>query len=104
MQTESATEANEKQRRVRGRRDQTTKQEAVIKLDKVKDRVQELVHQYVAASDAAEQFASSIKATAEASGLLASVVRKFIVAKAGEKFEEKKNEAMQLSIVFEQVE
>jgi hypothetical protein len=102
MHTESASDINAKRGSVRGRKDRNN-QEAVVKLDVIKDRIDELVQRYKAAQDEAEGFNSGIKAAAEASGLLASVVRKFVVARAGEKFADKKNEAMQLSIIFEEV-
>lgn len=102
MQTESAAEINAKRGSVRGRKD-SNNQEAVVKPDVIKDRIVELVMRYKAAQDEAEAFNSGIKAAAEASGLMASVVRKFVVARAGEKFADKANEAMQLSIVFEEV-
>ena len=55
------------------------------------------------AEEAAEDFASAVKATAEASGLLASVVRRFVTARAGENFEEKARECEQLSLLFDEI-
>ena len=85
----------------RGRRDRG--QEAVIKLETIKTRVGELVKLQKAAEDAAETFGDAIKKAAEDSGLLAATVRKFVKARAGDKFEEEKTKAQQLALVFEEV-
>jgi len=79
------------------------KQEQVQRPQVIDERVDELVHLKTAADEAAESFADAIKKAAEDSGLLASVVRRFVVARAGEKFEEKKRECEQLSLLFEEV-
>jgi hypothetical protein len=86
----------------RGRKDRSG-QEAVIKLAPVKERVDEMVQLYEVYKDSGAQLNEGIKALAEASGLMASVVRKFIVARAGDNFDEKKREADQLSLVFDEV-
>jgi hypothetical protein len=88
-------------KRVRGRKDQG--QEAVVKTDVLKDKVADLVHLHNKAAAAAETYGDAIKTTAEKAGLLASVVRKFVAARAGEKFEEEKKKAEQLSLVFDEV-
>lgn len=85
----------------RGRKDQGT--EAVIKMEAVKDRIEDLVGLYNAAAQAKEDLSSAVKAVAEKAGLLATVVNKFVAARAGENFEEAKTKAQQLSLVFEEV-
>lgn len=80
--------------RVRGRQDRS-KQEKVIDMGKLNERIDHLVSLHKSSKDA-------VKAVAEKAGLLASVVRKFVVAKAGESFDEKKKEAEQLALVFEE--
>jgi len=96
---EAATEP--RTRKARGREDRG--QEAVIKLDPIKSQVDELVQLHRKAAEANDQYGEAIKATAEKSGLLASVVRKFVAARAGEKFTEEKKKAEQLSLLFEDV-
>lgn len=86
-----------------GRKD-SQGQEAVIKLDQVKDKIDYLVGLYKTSSDASASLNDGIKAIAEKSGLLASVVRKYVVAKAGDKFEEKAREVEQLSLLFDVAE
>jgi hypothetical protein len=69
----------------------------------LKDSIDDLVLLCADSANAALNFSEAIKAHAEKSGLLASVVRKFVIARAGEKFGEKKRECEQLSLLFEEV-
>lgn len=80
------------------------KQEAVVEIGKLREKLPHLVQLKNTADGAASDLNDAIKATAEKCGLLASVVRKVVVASAGENFEEKKREAEQLSLAFEEVE
>lgn len=91
-----------KEKRTRGRKD-ADRQEKVIEVEAVKDRVEELIRLYKASGDAQEAFNDGIKKAAEDSGLLAATVRKFVVARAGEKFEEEKRKCEQLSLLFEEI-
>ena len=79
------------------------KHDAVIQTKLVGDKVEALVKLKVKADEAAEDFAAAVKKTAEASGMLATVVRRFVIARAGEKFEEKKRECEQLDLLFSEV-
>ena len=47
--------------------------------------------------------AEGVKANAERAGIQASVLRKFIAARAGENFGDKKRDALQLSLLFEEI-
>jgi hypothetical protein len=87
----------------RGRIDPDS-QEAVVKLDIVQERLEELQRLYIASCQAADDFSQAIKSSAEESGLLAKVLRRFVVALADDKVEEKKRECEQLSFLFEEVE
>lgn len=89
-------------RKPKGRKN-ADKQEAIISMLPVKESIEELVALHIKAGEASDKFSEAVKATAEKAGLLASVVRKFVQARAGEKFEEKKTECDQLSLVFEEV-
>lgn len=87
----------------RGRRDNDG-QNAVIKLESLTVRVDELVKLHNAAATASADLADAIKDTAEKAGLNAATVRKFIAAKAGEKFDETREKIRQLALVFEEIE
>lgn len=80
-------------------------QEKVQQPEVVKERLDHLIKLHTKAKDAGEDLSSAIKAVAEKSGFLASVVRKIVVAKAGEEesYEEKVREAEQLSLLFTEV-
>jgi hypothetical protein len=80
------------------------KQEAVMNLDPVKSRINELVKLHHANEEAAKDLSEAIKACAEKSGLLATVVKRYVTACAGENYEEKAREVAQLAFVFEQAE
>lgn len=86
---------------VRGRKEQG--QPKVIQLESLRTRVDDLVDLRAKAAAAADAYGEAVKATAEQAGLLASVVRKFVDARAGEKFEEAKTKAQQLSLCFEEI-
>jgi hypothetical protein len=85
----------------RGRKDRG--QEAVIKLESLQTRVPELVALKQKADDASQAFNDAIKNTAESSGLLAATVRKYVKARAGDKFEDEKTKAQQLALCFEEI-
>ena len=80
------------------------KQEAVLKSTVLKERMSQLVKLKTAADEASQNLNDAIKAAAEKSGFLASVVRKVVVAKAGEDFEGKHREVEQLQLAFDAVE
>lgn len=85
--------------RARGRQDRSG-QEKVIDMSKLTERLPHLVKLHTSAKDANSDLSSAIKTVAEKSGLLASVVRKVVVAKAGDSFDDRKKEAEQLELVF----
>ncbi len=93
------------ERAVRGARGRQgrDKQEKVIRMKELDDRIPHLVSLHTKSKDAAKDYSDAVKAVAEKSGLLASVVRRFVVAKAGQNFDEKKKEAEQLSLVFDEL-
>lgn len=86
-----------------GRRD-SSGQEQVFKPESVATRADELVKLYKAQQDAATDFGDAIKATAENAGINAASLRKFIIAKAGDNFDETKAKVLQLALVFEECE
>jgi hypothetical protein len=90
--------------KVRGRKEKTgDHQEAIIKLDALSAAVLgTLVADYKHACEAGDTFSDGIKAQAEKAGIQSSVLRKFVVASAGENFDDKKRDAMQLSLLFEE--
>lgn len=108
MTTASSTTsaANSNVKKIRsgpvGRKDKEG-QEAVIKLAELRDRIDDLVLLHGRAKDARTVYGDAVKAAAEKSGLLASVVRKFVAARASEDFAEHSRKAEQLALVFEKV-
>ena|SRR5258708_16634648 len=89
-------------RRARGRKDEN-KQEGVTVPSKVKDAIDELVVLYRAQHAAAEDFSAAVKAVAEKSNYNAAAIRKFVVARAGEKFQEAARLAEQQLELFNEV-
>ena len=78
-------------------------QEAVERPQVLREAMPELVSLKKAADEASRDLSEAIKAKAKESGFLASVVRRLVVAKAGDKFGEKQREVEQLALVFEEV-
>jgi hypothetical protein len=87
---------------VRGRRDRAG-QENAIELEPIRERIEGLVALYGASCTAADEFNETVKAAAENAGLLAAVVRKFVIARAGERFAEESRKVEQLSLLFTEV-
>lgn len=78
-------------------------QEAVERPQVLREAMDELVRLKKAADEASSDLSEAIKAKAKESGFLASVVRRLVVARAGDKFQEKQREVEQLALVFEEV-
>jgi len=79
------------------------KQSAVPQPQILKARMPELVKLKKASDTASVHLNDAVKAAAEKSGLLASVVRKAVVASAGEDFEAKHREVEQLQLAFDAI-
>jgi hypothetical protein len=104
MQPAANEATNGAQRKVRGRKGKTDHQEAIIKLEELNPlAIATLITDFRAAHEAGEVFAEGVKANAERAGIQASVLRKFIAARASENFNEKKRDALQLSLLFEEI-
>lgn len=76
-------------------------QEKVQDLTALDDKMEHLIDTYNSAKERATDFSEAVKAAAESSGFLTKVVRQLVIAKAGEKFEDRKREVGQLSLLFE---
>jgi len=76
-------------------------QEQVIELGVIHEREDELIALKVAQVEAAENYSEGIKKAAEDSGLNAGAVKKYIEAKAGDKFDATKKKVTQLALIFE---
>lgn len=98
--TQDANLSTEKKPRGRKNAD---KQEAIITMQPIKEAIDDLVGLHEKAGAAADKFNDAVKATAEKAGLLASVVRAFVVARASDKFDEAKTKCQQLSLCFDEV-
>ena len=86
----------------RGRQDRTG-QETVKDITKLNEDMAKLLKLQAELTNAQEDLSSAIKKTAESSGFLAAVVRRLVVAKAGDKFDEIKRQVDQLGEAFELV-
>lgn len=84
----------------KGRRDNSG-QEAVLKLDVLNDSMAKLLKLCGAQKDAAEDYSSAVKACGEKSGFNASVIRKLVAAKHGDKFDDVKKIVDQMGSAFE---
>ena len=104
MDMQTGTTAG-KQRKARGRKEKTADhQESVIRITELSTAViNTLVADLKHAQEAAEGFADGIKAQAEKAGVQSSVLRKLITARAGENFEDRKRDAQQLALLFEEI-
>ena len=103
MEQVQSGEGKKRGRRATGRKD-AEKVAAVQKPKVIADRLDELVKLHREAKEASEAAAEAITKAAEDSGYLASSVKKLVVAKSGEKYEEKKREVAQQHELFEEVE
>jgi len=75
----------------------------VVRLETVKVRIDHLVQLKRSATDAATEYAEAVAKTAEDSGCRPGVVKRFVSARLSEKFNDRKEEAQQLSLLFEEV-
>jgi hypothetical protein len=101
----AANEAIAKADRVRGRKAKTSDhQEAIIKLSELNPlAIETMIADLKHAQEASTIFGESIKMWAEKAGIQSSVLRKYIAARAGENFPDKKRDALQLSLLFEEI-
>lgn len=99
---ETAADVIGKAKGTRGRKD-ASKQEATTKPSVIKERIEELVRGYKKAQDASEASSDAIKKAAEDSGYNTKAVRAFIVARAGESFEERKRDCEQQMELFDNI-
>lgn len=83
-----------------GRKDSSGIPKAII-YDVLQKRSGELERLLAAKLDAGEAYNAGVKAVAEKSGLLASVVNKFIKARSNDKVKEMQREYEQLTLVFD---
>jgi len=79
------------------------KQEAVVKIGPVRDRLEELINLHHAAEEKQEEFAAAVKATAGTSGIQASVLRRFVIARSGENFGARRRDCRQLELLFDEI-
>lgn len=97
-----STETVKSRRAPKARKD-ASHQEKVILTSVVKEHIDKLLTLHSKAATASEDFSSAIKATAEKSGINAAALRKFVAARAGENFEDRKRDCEQLSLLFDEV-
>lgn len=86
----------------RGRKDKSG-QEAVFSKTALVNRMPDLIDSYKHLSAVQQDFNDKVKEAAEKGGVLVTVVRKYVAARAGENFVETKEKIEQLSLVFEEL-
>jgi hypothetical protein len=101
----AADEAIAKAGKVRGRKAKTSDhQEAVIRLSELNPLAMEtMLTDFRNAKEAATILDESVKAWALKAGSQSSVLRKFIAARASEGFADKKRDAQQLALLFDEI-
>jgi len=87
---------------VRGRKG-ADKQEAVLRPKAVQEAIGELLTSYEKSVSAADRFNSMVKAIAEKSGFMASNIKRLVKARHGEAFEDRRRDAEQLTMLFDEV-
>ncbi len=102
---DAATQTQEVIKRARGRKDKDKEDGAMVKLKPLKDSLRELGELAIKAADARAKLKDAIKAVAERSGLLSSVVGRLVKARSGDsdQFEDEKRKVEQLGIVFDEI-
>jgi len=74
---------------------------SILKLDPIKDAIVHLVQLHRESREAAAEFSEALEGAATRSGASLSTLRRFVVARSGDKFVEKKIEVEQLAFLFE---
>jgi len=91
--------------KARGRKDKDKEDGGVIKIEPLRKSLRELGELAIKAAEANAKLKDAVKATAEKSGLVASVVRRLVKALGGDKdhFEDEKRKAEQTQLVFDEI-
>lgn len=74
---------------------------AVIKLETLATRIQDLMDLKIASTQAVKAYQDAAAAVAEASGLNTGTVNRYVRARIGNNFREERNRASQMAFVFE---
>ena len=77
--------------------------ENVVKMQALRDCMPQLLELYEQKRDTAGAYAEVVKAVAETSGLLSSTITKYVSARANDKTEAVRQQANQLSLIFEEM-
>ena len=89
------------ERKPRGRKEGG--QEQVVKAAVVKDKIDHLVSLHTASEEAATNLSDAIKDIAGKAGIHASVLKRFVAARAGENYSKALERNEQLAFLFESV-
>lgn len=99
---DAATATDEVISRARGRKD-STGTEGVIKTTPLKKNLKDACTLAIKKQEAAQKFNDKIKAIAEQTSMQSSVVRKAVMAKVGDKFEDLERDTEQMTLALEAV-
>jgi hypothetical protein len=80
---------------------ESSRKDMEVMISAVDKSMEDLVKLHTLYMHASEDYKAAIKAVAEQSGLLPAVLRRFVKASAGDKFEKDKQEVAQLALVFD---
>ena len=80
-----------------------TLEKGFIEVSLVKTNIHRLVALRKAAEDAAEDYNEACKLVAGKAGIKEAALKKFVTARAGDKYEDKKVECGQLHLLFEEL-
>jgi hypothetical protein len=75
----------------------------IIKLESLVTKIPELATLYAIKCDAVESYNEAVCFAASESGLMPSTVSKYIAARASENYHHYKTKAMQMALVFDEV-
>lgn len=78
-------------------------QEQAVVVEKITGKLEHLLKLYRKAEEAKEDLSDAIKAVAEAGGVHASVLKRFIAARGGENFTKARAKSAQLELLFEEI-
>ena len=78
-------------------------QEQAVKVTTIKDKLEQLLKLYRKAENAKEDLSDAIKQVAEAGGIHASVLKRFVAARGGDGFVKAKAKSEQLQLLFDEI-
>jgi len=82
---------------------EVTPSQLLVDIDAVDANLAHLLTLYQSAKLSADDLSAAIKTTAEKAGVHPAALRRYVSARASEKYQEKRAEAAQLQLMFEEI-